>query len=228
MIELKNPALRKALQILIPFVFIPGAIVIGIFVFKEKRYALIILAVALLSLLLFCAGFEKKKIGTRRLILVSVMAALSVVGRFIPLFKPVTALTIITAIHLGSEAGFMTGSMSALLSNFYFGQGPWTPFQMFVWGMIGLTAGFLAKPLKEHKWLLLLFGLFAGVFYSFVMDLWTVLSYTDTWELESYLTALYTAIPYTVVYCVSNVIFLLAFAGPIGVKLERVRLVYGV
>jgi len=228
MIVIKSNGLRKAIKIAVPFILIPAIIAAGIFVFDEKRYAFISIAVAILSMSLFIAGFEKKQIGTRRLIIVAVMVALSVVGRFIPLFKPITAITIITAMYLGSEAGFLVGSLSAVISNFYFGQGPWTPFQMFAWGMIGLLAGFLALPLKKNRVLLLVYGFLSGVVYSVIMDAWTVLWYNQSLDLTLYLTALGTALPYTIMYSVSNVIFLLLFAKPFGEKLERVKLKYGV
>ena len=130
MIVIKNAHLRKLIRIIVPFLLIPLTALIGANAIEAEGYAAAILIVTLLSLLLFFAGFERKKTGTRRLILVAVMTALSVTGRFIPLFKPVTALTILTAMYLGGEAGFLTGALSAVISNFYFGQGPWTPFQM--------------------------------------------------------------------------------------------------
>ncbi len=145
MITIKNASVRNALRIIIPFALIPAIIIMGVYVFKENSYMFISVGVIILSLILFISGFEKKKTGTRRLIIVAVMTALSVVGRFIPVFKPVTALTVITAVYIGGEAGFLVGTMSALISNFWFGQGPWTPFQMFAWGMIGLVGGLLSK-----------------------------------------------------------------------------------
>ena len=228
MIVIKNALLRKILRILIPFVLIPSLVLLGAVVFQEKRYAYSILAVTLLALLLFLTGFEKKKTGTRRLILVVVMVVLSVAGRAIPFFKPVTALTIITALYLGGEAGFLTGALSAVISNFYFGQGPWTPFQMLFWGLIGLFAGILAVPLKKSRTLLLLYGAVSGVAFSFLMDIWTVLWYDNAFNPERYLTALVTAAPYTILYMVSNVVFLLLLAKPFGEKLERVKIKYGV
>ena len=79
------------------------------------------------------------------MVIAAVITALCVVGRFIPFFKPIAALTIIAAVYLGGETGFMVGAMAALMSNFYFGQGPWTPFQMLAWGMIGLIAGYFLQ-----------------------------------------------------------------------------------
>ena len=232
MTVIKNPALRRAVKITVPFILIPGVVVLGIVVFDEKRYAWVSLAVAVLAIVLFCAGFEKKTVGTRRLVIIAVMTAMSVVGRLIfalvPGFKPITAIVVITAVWLGGESGFLVGALSALISNFTFGQGPWTPFQMLAWGMIGLLAGFLSKPLRRSRAALALYGVFAGVAYSFIMDVWTVLWYQGGFSLPMYLAALGTAVPYTVSYAVSNVIFLLLLGRPFGEKLERVKLKYGV
>lgn len=228
MIVIKNAHLRKLIRIIVPFLLIPLTALIGANAIAAEGYAAAILIVTLLSLLFFFAGFERKKTGTRRLILVAVMTALSVTGRFIPLFKPVTALTILTAMYLGDEAGFLTGALSAVISNFYFGQGPWTPFQMLAWGLIGLIAGVLSKRLQDHRWFLLLYGAISGVAFSFIMDIWTVLWYNNGFNLQLYLAALVTAAPYTILYAVSNMLFLHIFAKPFGCKLARVKLKYGV
>lgn len=228
MIVIKSPHLRRILRQILPWVAIPLCVLLGATVFSDKGYAYVTLLVTMLSLLLFIAGFEKKRTGTRRLILVAVMVALSVAGRFLPLFKPITALTVLAAMYLGSESGFLTGALSAVISNFYFGQGPWTPFQMMSWGLIGFTAGLLAQPLKRHKWFLLCYGVIAGVAYSFIMDIWTVLWYNGTFQWTLYTDALLSAIPYTCVYALSNVLFLLLFAKPFGQKLERIQVKYGV
>ena len=97
----------------------------------------------------FFLVFDKRKPQARELIPIAVMAALGVVGRTVfaiiplPNFKPVSAIVIITAIAFGPETGFMTGALTGFVSNFIFGQGPWTPWQMFCWGMIGFIAGIL-------------------------------------------------------------------------------------
>lgn len=228
MIVIKHAKLRKLLRVLVPALLIPLVIVGGLLLFDEKQYAFGIMAVTALSVLFFLCGFEKKKIGTRRLILVCVMTALSVVGRFIPFFKPVTAFSMITGMYLGGEAGFLVGAMAAVISNFYFGQGPWTPFQMFTWGMTGLLSGILAVPLKKSKPFLLVMGVLAGFFYSALMDVWTVLWAGGEPSLSAYLAALLTALPHTALYSVSNFIFLFFCAKPFGEKLERVKIKYGV
>ena len=232
MVVIKNEKVRRFLKIAVPFIFMPVILILGVFVFDDKKFAWSILAVTIMALLLFFAGFEKKIIGTRRMVIIAVMTALSVIGRFIfaviPGFKPITAIVVITAVWLGPESGFLTGALSAVISNFYFGQGPWTPFQMFAWGIIGLVAGYLSKYLKKNRPALAVYGIFAGIFYSMLMDVWSVLWYNNNFEMSVYLAALVTAIPYTISYAASNVIFLLLLGRPFGEKLERVKLKYGV
>lgn len=227
MIAIENKKIRTALKIAVPFILIPVLAFIGS-VFGEKRHLFFSFAAAVLSVLLFIAGFEKKQTGSRRMVIAAVMIALCVVGRFIPFFKPITAVTVITAIYLGGETGFLVGSFSALISNFYFGQGPWTPFQMLAWGIIGLIAGYLSEPLKRYKTLLLIYGVLSGILYSLVMDVWTVLWYDGGFNAGLYLSALIAAIPHTVLYAVSNFLFLFFLYKPFGEKLGRIKLKYGV
>src|SRR5699024_12206733 len=102
------------------------------------------------------------------MIVVAVLTALSVVGRFVfvalPGFKPVAAIVIITAVYVGSEAGFLVGALTAFISNLYFGHGPWTPFQLFAWWVIGVIAclPWISIMLEKHKWLIVMMELFVG------------------------------------------------------------------
>lgn len=220
--------LIKTLRLLIPLCFIPLTVLLGATVVDERRYGLISLCVAILVVWLFLLGFEKETASSRRTVLVAVLIALSVVGRMIPLFKPITAITVLSAIYLGAESGFTVGALSALISNFYFGQGPWTPFQMLAWGLIGLFAAWLSRPLRKSRTLLLIYGLLSAILYSALMDVWTVLWASQTITSSIYLAALLTALPHTILYAVSNVIFLALLAKPFGEKLERVKIKYGV
>ena len=142
---IENLRLRAALRYGIPFVLIPALVALSAVLFEGQRYLIISLGIAVLALLLFMTGFEKRNIGSRRMVITAIMTALAVFGRFIPLFKPITAICVMTAIYLGAEAGFLCGSLSVLISNIWFGQGPWTPFQMLGFGLIGLIAGYLSR-----------------------------------------------------------------------------------
>ncbi|MBQ3285137.1 MAG: ECF transporter S component [Ruminococcus sp.] len=228
MIVIQNKNLRTMMKYVIPFVLIPVLVAISAIVFAGQRYIIISLGIAVLAILLFITGFERKNIGSRRMVITAIMTALAVFGRFIPLFKPITAICVMTAVYLGAEAGFLCGSMSVLISNIYFGQGPWTPFQMLGFGLIGLFAGYLSKVLMRSRWLMLLYGVIAGVAYSFIMDIWTVLWYAGGFDLKLYTAAIVSAIPFTLLYAVSNVVFLLILQKTVGNKLNRIKIKYGV
>lgn len=210
---------------------VPTVVIGGALLFRERAYAFLALAVAALSLVPLLYTFERRDNTSKELTVLAVLIALSVAGRFLfawlPGFKPITAITVIVAVHLGKEAGFAVGSLSAVISNFYFGQGPWTPFQMFAWGLLGFLAGCLAAPLKKSRFLLCLYGAAAGVMYSLTMDVFTVLWAEGGFSLPRYLAAVIAALPVTAAYAVSNVIFLVLLAAPIGDKLRRIQTKYG-
>lgn len=105
-------------------------------------------------LLPFFFAFESRKPNPRELVVLSVMTAISVVSRmlfpFLPNFKPTTAVIMLTGIAFGPEAGFLTGAVSAFISNFFYGQGPWTPWQMLAFGAGGFFAGLLFHR-RHHR-----------------------------------------------------------------------------
>lgn len=102
-----------------------------------------------LSILLFFSRFERRKIEARELVLLAVLAAIAAVGRIpfasIPSVQPTTFVIMISGIVFGAESGFMIGAVAALASNMILGQGPWTPWQIVAWGLVGFTSGLFAK-----------------------------------------------------------------------------------
>lgn len=223
---------KKVITYICVFLIAPIIVFAGVFLFDDRKYAFVSLALSVLACVPFFVSFERGKNDSRRIVIIAVMTAISVAGRFvfapIPFFKPVTAIVIITAIYLGSEAGFITGAFSAVVSNFYFGQGPWTPFQMLAWGLIGFLAGLLAKRLMESKLLLVVYGAVSGVAFSFIMDIWTTLWADGTFNISRFIASITTAAPFTLVYMISNVVFLILLTKPIGSKLQRLKTKYGI
>lgn len=223
--------LRRLLTALLLLVAVPLVVIGSGILFREEHYGLAAFAVAVLSLIPLFYAFERRDATAGELAVISVLIALSVVGRLVfawlPAFKPVTAVTVIAALYLGREAGFAVGALSALLSNLYFGQGPWTPFQMLSWGLIGFTAGILAQPLRANRLLLALYGVLAGVLYSLVMDVFTTLWADGGFSLARFGASVFTALPVTAMYAVSNVLFLLLLTKPLGEKLQRIQTKYG-
>lgn len=191
-----------------------------------------VIAAALCCVPMFLS-FEKRAPSAREIVLLAVMTAFSAAGRFIfaafPFFKPVTAIVVITAMYFGGGAGFMVGALSAVISNIYFGQGAWTPFQMFGWGFIGWLAGVLnRKKMLENPVALCVYGIFAGAVYSVIMDIWTTLSADGEFSVRRWAALMLSAIPVTLIYCASNAVFLLLLRKPMGKRLERLKTKFGV
>ena len=159
---------KKLVSGLIYLLVIPLVCFGGIMFFRERFYSFVTAALAILTVAGYFLHFEKKHSDSTQLVIIAAMTALSVFGRivfsFLPGFKPCTAIVIITALYMGRESGFMTGAMTALISNFYFGQGAWTPFQMLVWGLTGYFAGMLADKLIKSKPLLVTFGIISRIY----------------------------------------------------------------
>lgn len=216
--------LKKALPFII-LLFVPITITLS-YIVGFTNYAVLSIIVAALSLIACLISIENKPTSLRRLVAVGVMTAISVVGRLIfapiPGFKPVTAVTVLCAMYFGPSGGFMCGALSALISNLYFGQGPWTPIQMFTWGLIGLIAGFLSKPLKNSKIILSIYGAVSGIVYSLILDIWSVQWFSGGFSTSLYLAAVYTSLPFMLVYMVSNVIFLLVLNRFCKKGIERI------
>lgn len=217
--------MKSAIKKLLLPVSVAVLVVMGAVLLNGRHYTLISVLVAAAACTGFAFAFERRELTSRYAVLIAVMTALSVAGRFIfapvPAFKPVTAMVILSGMYLSAEGGFLTGALTALISNMYFGHGAWTPFQMLAWGVIGLLSGVFAQPLKKNRPLLLVFGAVTGAFYSFIMDIWTVVWYSGTDSSAMYKAALISALPFTVIYAVSNVIFLFVIAKSFGKKLSR-------
>lgn len=222
---------KRMLPYFLVLLAVPAVVIGGAVIFHGKYYAWVSLCIATLALFPFFGFFEKQAVLSKELAVLSVMVALSVAGRFVfawlPGFKPVTAITVISALWLGKMPGFLVGAFSAALSNFYFGQGPWTPFQMLAWGLIGFLAGLLCRQLQKSRIFLCAFGALAGVLFSLMMDVWTVLWADGGFNFSRYFAAVLSALPVTAEYALSNVVFLLLLCRPIGEKLERITKKYG-
>lgn len=210
---------------------IPALLAAGLFT-GGKYYALTSTGIVVLSMLPFFLAFEKRRPKARELVPIAVMAAIAAVGRLafaaLPQFKPIVAIVIITALAFGPEAGFMTGAVSMLASNVFFGQGPWTPWQMYCCGTIGFLAGVLRQNGRlRHRWSLCAFGFLSGYLYGLVIDFWTVSSFGGLPTRASLLAAYATGFYFDTILAVATALFLFVLAGPMGRKLDRIRRKFG-
>ena len=126
---------------------IPVVIAVNILFFEDRSYYATSLIIIALAMVPFALVFEGRKPQSRELVVIAVMVAIAVAGRaaffMVPQFKPVVAIVIIAGAALGAQSGFAVGALSGFVSNFIFGQGPWTPWQMFAFGIIGFLSGLI-------------------------------------------------------------------------------------
>ncbi len=233
---------RTWVAIALILVAIPLVIFFGIYFMGDRSNVFIGLCIVCLAMLPFGMVFEDRKPQARELLIIAVMSGIAVAGRMaffmLPQFKPVTAIVIIAGISLGAEAGFLTGAVSGFVSNFFFGQGPWTPWQMFSFGIIGFLAGIL---FHRNKWLkranpkvkLTMECIYGGIatlcIYGLIMDLSGVITMTAngiTWE--ALLAKVVSGFAFNMIHAVSTVVFLLFLSRPMEKKLERIKKKYGI
>ena len=203
----------------------------GALLFDDRAVVWVTLCGTVLSVVPFAVSFEKGDPSAVRTVLLSVMVALSVLGRgafaAVPFCKPVAAVTVLCGMYLGTEAGVLCGALSALLSAMMFEMGPWVPFQMLAWGLCGLLGGLTARWTWLFRLLLVPVGIVCGVLFSAVMDVWTVISIDNGFRLTRYAAALTASLPMTVTYAVSNAVFLLVLCVPFRRAMDRLHTKYG-
>jgi uncharacterized membrane protein len=172
----------------------------------------------------------------RRIVVIAVMTAIAVISRslffMMPQVKPMAAIVIITAVVLGPTAGAVTGMGSVLVSNFIFGQGIWTFWQMLGFALVGYFAGVLfhctSTLTNAQLWRLLLYGaLSVGVGYGLLVDTGTALLYSRPLNWGSLLACYASGLAFNVLHAVSTVVFLRIMARPIAKKLQRICVKYG-
>lgn len=199
---------------------------------QTKTIAMAVMISVLILCIIIMAIFERKNHSVKKLMLTCVLTSISIVSRLIfavtPGFKPVSAMVMITGMYLGCESGFYCGAMTALITNFYFGQGSYTPFQMLAWGVIGIISGLFSKVLRKSKPALILSGAVFGALFSLIMDVYSTVWTFGKFSINGYFVMLASSFSFTVIYAVSNVIFLLALSGPVGRKLEHTITKYSV
>lgn len=225
---------RSLVATILILILIPLTIYFGIYYLSDRKYYFISLLIILETILPFGMIFESRKPQARELVIISVLCALGVAGRtaffMVPEFKPVIALVIISGICFGGETGFLVGAVTAFVSNFYFGQGPWTPWQMFAFGIVGFLAGILFKKglLRRNKLSLIVFGFTVTlIVYGGIMNPASVIMMTNkpTWDMIK--ASFVMGFPIDIIHALSTAFFLWVMSEPMIEKLERIKVKYG-
>ncbi len=225
---------RTWIALALMLVMVPLFLYLSVRLLHGKQYLLFSLLVVFLAMVPFFLVFEGRKPQAREIMVISVLAAIGVAGRaafyMIPNFKPVAAIVIISGVSFGGEAGFLVGCMTMLVSNMFLGQGPWTPWQMFAFGMIGFLAGILFQKgiLKAKRLSLCVFG-FLSVFFIYggIMNPASILMSYGHITKSSLIAFYISGAPVDLVHAASTVIFLWLLSRPLLEKLERIKRKYG-
>ncbi|MDQ6820214.1 MAG: hypothetical protein M3076_07735, partial [Actinomycetota bacterium] len=131
------------------------------------------------------AWYERKRPDARIVALVATLAAFAALGRIafaaLPNVKPTTDIVLISGYALGGPPGFVVGALAGVVSNFFFGQGPWTPWQMAAWGATGMFGAGLARLTRGRieRWPLALICAVAGFTFAAIQDVGDWVTYSD-------------------------------------------------
>lgn len=223
------------LTLLSVFVLIPACLFLGRALPGRGHYLTSTLVIICI-LIPFFASFEGSRPQARKLALVAVMCALAVVSRaafpFLPHFKPIYAVIILAGMVLGAQSGFLVGAISAFASNFFLGQGPWTPWQMLGYGICGLLAGlcyYRKCRLPKDPLSLGLFGFIVVLFgVCPILDTCTVFTTLTVFTAPAVLGIYATAILTNLTQAFCTFLTLLILSKPLLKKLERIINKYGI
>lgn len=213
---------------------VPLTLFVGVFYLGGTKYYFISLLIVLETMLPFFLVFEGRKPRPRELVVLATLCAIAVAGRafffMLPQCKPVMALTILSGVAFGGEAGFLVGAMSMLVSNILFGQGPLTPWQMFAMGLSGFFAGVLFRKgwLQRSRGALCVFGALAAlVIYGGIMNPASAITANRTLSEGMLLSYYVTGMPFDCIHAAATWLFLWFGAEPMLEKLDRIKTKYG-
>ena len=181
----------------------------------------------------FLLAFEGRKPQARELVVIAVMAALAVAARVvipIPSFKAIFAIIMLSGIAFGPEAGFMVGAVSAFASNFFYGQGAYTPWQMFAYGAGGMLAGFVfgKKWIPRKPVAMGIFGFFTVLlFVGPLLDTCSVFLTLPVINLKTAWPLYVSGFPVNLSQGVCTFLTMVLFGKPLLEKLDRVKVQYG-
>lgn len=219
-------------QKLLPYFFL--LIISGLFFAGIKQdnfvarqgWGLLSAEIMLAGLTFFYLQFEQKKISSREIALISILGATAALCRVsfsaLPNIKPTTFIIIISGFVFGCRAGFMVGSSAALVSNFFLGHGPWTPWQMFAWGLAGASAGLVKRVYPNiGTGGMIAFNFLWGYFFGWIMNLWFWTAFIRPLNIPSFIATFAASLWSDTFHAIGNVTFYLFFGSSFTKILKR-------
>lgn len=202
-------------------------------VLEGRKYYFISLLLIFIITMPVLFRFENRKSSGKEIVLIGVMTSIAIASRqaffMIPQFKPVAAIVIISGICLGKENGFLVGGLSAFGSNFFFGQGPWTPWQLVGFGLLGFLAGLLTdKGLLKSRLSISIYGFLSTlIVYGLVLNFGSMVMSMGDVGFGSYKAFILAGLPFDLIHGASTFLFLFILSKPMMEKLDRIKVKYG-
>jgi len=211
------------------FLLIPLTVIFG-----TEYYYLTGTLIIVEAMLPFFVSFEASKAQARKVVLIALMAALASISRvafaFLPHFKPITAIIMIGGFAMGPQSGFLIGAMAAFASNFAFGQGLWTPWQMFAYGFGGFLAGVFHPLQKKYApWGASVFGFFTVLFFvGPLLDCSSLFVFGRTLTAAQVIAIFSVGLLPNLMHAVSCAVTLCLLTKPLSAKLSRLQTKYAI
>lgn len=178
------------------------------------------------TIVMFFSVFEQKSASAEKIVLIAVLSALSAAGRVasapVASVQPSSFIIIITGTVFGGETGFITGAITALASNLVLGQSVWTIWQMFCWGMMGLTSGLLSRFIRKSVIFRAAYSFVWGFVFGWIMNLYY--AFTNT---ETVIAACVTSFPFDLAHAAANTVLMLLLGDSFIKRLSRIAFKYG-
>ncbi|HAG10994.1 MAG TPA: ECF transporter S component [Desulfotomaculum sp.] len=212
----------RAISLTISVMVIIGAILI----LSRQDWGLLSLEIIVIALCFFYWVCEKNSFSAKYLSVLAALSSIAAVSRIpfaiIPGVQPATFLVISTGLIFGPQAGFLVGSTAAVLSNFFLGQGPWTPWQMFAWGMAGSTAGLLKIICpKIGRTGIVFFSFFWGYLFGWIMNIWSWTAFISPLNINSFFTVNIASFWFDTFHALGNAFFCLIFNNSLAKILKH-------
>lgn len=215
------------------FIVILGVSLLLLTFIWKNSYLILSFGLVLVTVCVFFLRFEQRRVEPRELVLLAVLAAVAAAARIpfaaIPNVQPTTFVIMMSGYVFGAESGFMIGAVAALASNMLLGQGPWTPWQMMAWGLVGLTAGMFRRFLV-HWWGKIIFGFVWAYLFGVIMNMWGILSLGGSGTpltLKAILIYFGASLTFDTFHAVSNLVFIVVFGNTWIKILTRFKVKYG-
>lgn len=205
---------------------------IGFSLYSNQHYMMLSFLVMFASFIPFLFRFSKHKTTSRELVMLAILIAIAAVSRIpfaaLPSVQPTTFVIIVAGIVLGPQGGFVVGTLAAIVSNLFLGHGPWTPWQMYAWGMIGLIAGVL-----QNTWMMknmlsrCIYGFVVGILFGWIMNLWFIIGVIQEINWQAIFVYYSASFYFDLAHGLSNIFFILLFSTTWIKILERFKRKYG-